>query len=72
MKHTFTAAYKKRGDWYLGWVEEVPGINTQATTLAEARTNLAEATRLIIETNKFLTKPEKGERVRREPLALTI
>lgn len=72
MKHTFTAAYKKSGDWYLAWLEEVPGVNTQGKTMAEARANLQEAARLIIETNRILTKPKKGERVRREALALSM
>lgn len=72
MQHTFTAAYKKSGDWYLAWLEEVPGVNTQGKTMAEARANLQEAARLIIETNRILTKPKKGERVRREALALSM
>jgi len=25
----FTALYKKSGRWYSGWIEEIPGVNTQ-------------------------------------------
>ena len=33
----FTAVYLKRGKWFLGYVEEIPGVNTQGKTLAEAK-----------------------------------
>ena len=48
----FTAVYKKDGDWWVGYVEELPGAHTQGSTLDEARENLKEATRLIIEANR--------------------
>ena len=48
----FTAVYKQDGDWWIGYVEELPGAHTQGRTLDEARENLKEATRLIIEANR--------------------
>jgi len=48
----FTAIYKKFGNWYVGWVEEIPGANTQGKTLKEVKENLKEALALILETNK--------------------
>ena len=53
----FTAVYKKSGKWHLGWVEEVPGVNTQGRTLKEAKENLREALALVIETNRLVNKP---------------
>ncbi len=38
-----TAAYKKVGEWWAAWVEEIPGVNTQGATLEEARENLTSA-----------------------------
>ena len=29
MKETYTAVVKKSGDWWIGWIEEVPGVNCQ-------------------------------------------
>jgi len=58
MARQFTAIYKKRGKWYLGWVEEIPGVNTQGRTLKEAKENLKEALLLILETNRILNKKE--------------
>ena len=57
MKQQFTAVYKKEGRWYLGWIEEIPGVNTQGRTTKEVRENLKEALSLILETNRLLNKP---------------
>jgi predicted RNase H-like HicB family nuclease len=56
MVRQFTAVYKKHGKWYLGWVEEIPGVNTQGRTLKEVKENLKEALLLILETNRILNK----------------
>ena len=36
----FTAVYKKVPEGYIGFVEELPGANTQGKTLEETRANL--------------------------------
>jgi predicted RNase H-like HicB family nuclease len=46
---TFTAVFEKVGEGYIGFAEELPGANTQAATLDEARTNLVEAVELILD-----------------------
>lgn len=47
MKQTFTAVVKQDGDWWIGWIEEVPGVNCQEATREELletlRITLAEA-----------------------------
>ena len=53
----FTAVYKKFGKWYVAWVEEIPGANTQGRTLKEARENLREALELVLETNARTCQP---------------
>jgi predicted RNase H-like HicB family nuclease len=69
----FTANYKKRGKWYLGWVEEIPGVNTQGKTLKETKENLREALLLILETNKIISRKETTRgKVIREPLSVSI
>ena len=40
MGREFTAVYKKSGKWYLGWVEEIPGVNAQGRTRKEVKENL--------------------------------
>lgn len=73
MSKKFTAVYKKSGTWYLGWVEEVPGVNTQGRTLAEVRKNLEEALALILETNQLLTQRAmpRGKSIR-EPISVSV
>jgi len=73
MSRQFTAIYKKSGKWYLGWVEEIPGVNTQGKTLKETKENLKEALLLILETNRLLNKKELSKsKVIREPLSVSL
>lgn len=66
----FTAVFERGdGDWWIAYVEELPGANTQGKTLEEARENLREAVQLIIEANREISRREAGDRdVIREPL----
>lgn len=56
MEDRFTAVIEKRGRWYVAYVKEIPGVNTQGKTLSEARRNLREALRLILDVNRRLAK----------------
>jgi len=56
MSREFTGVIEKRGNWYVGYVEELPGVNTQGKTLKEVRENLKEAIQLIIEANRKLVR----------------
>ncbi len=71
MKQIFTAVYEKRDRWYVGYVEEIPGVNTQGKTLSEVKKNLREALGLILETNRLLADSElRSSKAIREPLAV--
>jgi len=50
-----TAVYMKVPEGYIAFVEELPGANTQGNTIEEARANLEEAVRLVLETNRELS-----------------
>jgi predicted RNase H-like HicB family nuclease len=54
MKKRITPVIEKRGKWYVAYVREIPGANTQGRTLGEAKENLKEAVKLILETNRSL------------------
>lgn len=71
MQREFTAVIQKRGRWYVAYVEEAPGVNTQGRTLAEARRNLREALRLILETNRQLAAANARD-ARREPITVRV
>ena len=68
MHSEFTAVYEKKGKWYIAYIEEIPGVNTQGRTLKEARRNLKEALALILEANRELTKKNISEEILREPI----
>ncbi|MGH8694819.1 MAG: type II toxin-antitoxin system HicB family antitoxin [Burkholderiales bacterium] len=64
-----TAVYQKVPEGYIGFVEELPGANTQGATLEEARANLTEAVELVLEANRTLAEESiQGKDVIREPL----
>ena len=71
MERQFTAVIQKRGQWFVAYVEEIPGVNTQGRTLTEARRNLKEALRLILEANRQLASADLPH-VRREPITVQI
>lgn len=56
-----TAVFRKVDEGYIGFVEELPGANTQASTLDQARENLREAVELVLQANRDLLQEELGE-----------
>jgi predicted RNase H-like HicB family nuclease len=68
----FTAVYIKRGKWHIGYVEEIPGVNTQGKTLKEAKKNLKEALILILEANRAIAHRLHGHHGIEEPLAIAV
>ncbi len=68
---TFTAVFKKTDNWWVGYVKEIPGVNTQGKTLEEARENLKEALKLVLEVQEeFLNKDLQTGDVICEELAI--
>jgi predicted RNase H-like HicB family nuclease len=51
-----TAVFQKVPLGYIGFVEELPGANSQGATLEEVRANLAEAVQLVLEGNRTLAQ----------------
>ena len=72
MKHQFTSVIEKRGKWFVAYIEEIPGVNTQGKTLAEARRNLKEALTMVIEANRELAARDRSQGSLREPITVSI
>lgn len=69
----FTAVYRKSGKWYSGWIEEIPGVNTQGKTLKEAKENLREALLLVLEVSRMAHQREAaGKKTLREPVTVAL
>ena len=52
MNRHYTAVIKQDGDWWIGWVEEIPGVNCQGKTRAELHKNLRSALKEALEFNR--------------------
>ncbi len=72
MNLKLTKVFQKVPEGYIGFVEELPGANTQGETLEEARENLEEAISLILEANRTLAEERiEGQDVIRESVILS-
>ena len=52
MKRSFNAVIKQDDGWWIGWVEEIPGVNSQGKTRAELLKNLRSALKEALEFNR--------------------
>lgn len=68
----FTAIFREEGDWIAAFVEEIPGVNTQGRTMAEARTNLRDALKMVLKANAVLSRRRRGRVVSREAIAIEM
>ena len=62
MKTTgYTAVIRRDEPWWIGWIEEVPGVNSQGSTREELISNLREALGEAIEMNRQDARKAAGE-----------
>jgi predicted RNase H-like HicB family nuclease len=52
MAASYTAVIQQHGEWWIGWVEEVPGVNSQAHTREELLEDLRDALQEALEMNR--------------------
>ena len=57
----YTAVIRRDGRWWIGGVEEVPGVNSQGETREELLSNLREALAEAIEMNREDARKAAGE-----------
>jgi predicted RNase H-like HicB family nuclease len=68
----FTAVFRQVPEGCIGFVEELPGADTQGATLEEARADLQEAVAMILDANRELAQQTAGKGlVIREPLKIS-
>ncbi len=67
-----TAVFMQVAEGYIGFIEELPGANTQGDTLEEARENLKEAVQMVMDANREIAAASMvGKQFSREPFDLT-
>ncbi len=52
MKNKYTAVIKQDSGWWTGWIEEIPGVNSQGKTKTELKKNLRSALSEALELNR--------------------
>jgi hypothetical protein len=70
MKETYTAVIKQSGDWWIGWIEEVPGVNCQEARREELLDSLRVTLREALEFNRREALDAAGEGFDEESIAL--
>jgi predicted RNase H-like HicB family nuclease len=57
----YSAVIRQDGKWWIGWIEEVPGVNSQGTTRDELLANLREALSEALEMNRDDARRAAGQ-----------
>ena len=71
MQIQLTAVFEKVKEGYIGYVEELPGANTQGATLEETKSNLKEAIELVMQSYRQIHEEENaGKEVVKEPFGI--
>ena len=68
--NTYTAVVKQDGDWWIGWVEEVPGVNAQERTREGLVVSLKAVLQEALEMNRAEARAAAGNSY--EELALAL
>jgi predicted RNase H-like HicB family nuclease len=70
MKVEYTAVTKQEGDWWVGWIEEVPGVNCQERTHRELLESLRVTLQEALEFNREEALKAAGQNYREEKIAV--
>jgi predicted RNase H-like HicB family nuclease len=70
MKTDYTAVIKQVGAWWIGWIEEIPGVNCQESSHEELVKSLRETLREALELNKQDALASAGTDFHEEPIAI--
>ncbi len=70
MKNLYTAVMKQEGDWWIGWIEEIPGVNCQEKSREELKETLEATLREALEFNRSDARTAAGNGYREEVIAV--
>ena len=56
----YNAVIQQHGDWWIGWIAEVPGVNSQGRTREELLENLQDALEEALEMNRADARAAAG------------
>ena len=61
MKNTYTAVVQRDGPWWVGWIEEIPGVNSQGESRNELMGNLKSALVEMLKMNRESARSAAGD-----------
>jgi predicted RNase H-like HicB family nuclease len=70
MKVEYTAITKQEGGWWVGWIEELPGVNCQERTHGELLESLRVTLQEALEFNREEALKAAGQNYREEKIAV--
>jgi predicted RNase H-like HicB family nuclease len=70
MKESYTAVIKQSGQWWIGWIEEIPGVNCQEATKEELLESLRETLRESLEFNRREALDAAGDSFEEAPITI--
>jgi predicted RNase H-like HicB family nuclease len=70
MSNEYTAVVRQDGPWWIGWIEEIPGINCQAESREELMANLQSALGEMLDLNREEARKAAGDDFEEVPVSL--
>jgi hypothetical protein len=70
MKETYTAVVKQSGPWWIGWIEEIPGVNCQERSKEALLETLKVTLQEALEFNRREALEAAGEDFEEAPIAV--
>jgi predicted RNase H-like HicB family nuclease len=70
MNNQYTAVIKKDGNWWIGWIEEVPGVNCQEKSRKELMESLKVTLREALGFNKKEAIRAAGKNFQEEKITI--
>ena len=70
MKNEYTAVIKKEDEWWVGWIEEIPGVNCQEKTYEELKKTLEITLKEALEFNRLDAISAAGSEYQEEKIAV--
>lgn len=70
MSQQYTAVVKQDGDWWIGWIEEIPGVNCQEPTREQLLETLRVTLREALELNREEARDAAGGGYEEELIAV--
>ena len=68
MSRVYKAVIRRNPEWWVGWIEEIPGVNSQGSTREELLDNLRSALSEALEMNRADALAQAGESYEEESI----